>query len=60
MKTFQEFISESEYRAPVNARQAFSMDSTTQNNLNAARPMGPGIKKQKPITFSLQQIGKLK
>ena len=59
MKTFQEFISEAEYRAPVNARQTFSLDPTPQKNLNSARPMGPGKKPQKPINFTLQTIGKL-
>lgn len=59
MKTFQEFISEAEYRAPVNARQTFAMDPTTQKNLNSSRPMGPGTKSKPPVKFTLQTIGKL-
>jgi hypothetical protein len=54
MKTFRDFILEAEYRAPVNSRQAFNMDSTTQKNLNSARPMGPGKNPKGQLTFKLQ------
>ena len=56
MKTFQDFIVEADYRAPVNTRQTFRMDATTQKNLNKAIPMGPGKKKTTPVKFTLKPV----
>jgi hypothetical protein len=59
MKTFQEFILEAE--RPVNKKQMFPMDTTTQENLrNAARRMGPGSPKVGPKTFKIVPVGPLK
>ena len=58
MKTFKEFILEAE--RPVNKKQMFPMDTTTQKNLNNARPMGPGSPKVGPKTFKIVPVGPLK
>jgi len=52
MKTFKEFCEQ--VNRPVNSRQAFPMDATTQRNLNAA--ISPGKKPQKPVTFRIEPV----
>jgi len=62
MKTFQEFILEAEFTRTVNQKQTFPMDKKTQENLNNARPMGPGrggpkvrpgVQSPSPVRFSI-------